>query len=451
MAVSDSNGMKDIVALCKRRGIIYPSSEIYGGFANTWDYGPYGVLLKNNVKAAWWETMVKHRSDIVGLDSAILMNPKVWEASGHVTAFTDPMVDCKQCKRRFKADDIVDDPSTSRTSGTGRRCPECKGELTDAQQFNLMFQTNVGPVASENVTYLRPETAQGIFVNFKNVLDSTRVKLPFGIAQIGKAFRNEITPGNFTFRTLEFEQCELEYFVEPEKAEESFKYWVKEREKWYHTFGINSAKLRIKAHDKSDLAHYALSVSDVEYEFPFGWSELEGIANRGDYDLTQHAKFSGQTIDYTDDEGKKLVPYVIEPSGGIDRATLAFLVDAYVKEQVSRSAGQQVSEGNEERILLRLHPKLAPIKAAILPLVKKEPVVEIAKKLYEELRKEFFVEYDESGTVGKRYRRQDEIGTPYCFTIDFESVDDEAVTVRDRDSMEQERVPISSVADFLRK
>ncbi|MFA5270386.1 MAG: glycine--tRNA ligase [Patescibacteria group bacterium] len=420
--------MKDIVALCKRRGIIYPSSEIYGGFANTWDYGPYGVLLKNNVKAAWWETMVKHRSDIVGLDSAILMNPKVWEASGHITEFTDPMIDCKQCKRRFKGDDITSD-----------KCPECKGELTPARQFNLMFQTNVGPVAGENVAYLRPETAQGIFVNFKNVLDSTRVKLPFGIAQIGKAFRNEITPGNFTFRTLEFEQAELEYFVDPKDADETFKYWVKEREKWYHTLGINSAKLRIKAHDKSDLAHYAKAVSDVEYEFPFGWSELEGVANRGDYDLTQHAKVSGQTIEYTDDDGKKMVPYVIEPSGGIDRATLAFLVDAYREDEVK----------GEQRVSLALHPKLAPIKAAILPLVKKEPVVEIAKKIYEELRQEFFVEYDESGTVGKRYRRQDEIGTPYCFTIDFETVDDNAVTVRDRDSMEQERISISGLREFL--
>ncbi|MBN2585069.1 glycine--tRNA ligase [Patescibacteria group bacterium] len=422
--------MKDIVALCKRRGLIYPSSEIYGGFANTWDYGPYGVLLKNNVKAAWWETMVKHRSDIVGLDSAILMNPKVWEASGHVQAFTDPMVDCKQCHRRFKGDDITSD-----------KCPECGGELTEARNFNLMFQTNVGPVAGDDIAYLRPETCQGIFVDFKNVLDSTRVKLPFGIAQIGKSFRNEITPGNFTFRTLEFEQAELEYFVASETADETFKYWAKEREKWFHTFGINSAKIRTKPHAKEDLAHYAKAATDVQYEFPFGWSELEGIHNRGDYDLTQHAKFSGQSIEYTDDEGKKLVPYVVETSVGVDRATLAFLVDAYREDEVK----------GEKRVSLALHPKLAPIKAAILPLVKKEPVVEIAKKLYEELRKEFFVEYDESGTVGKRYRRQDEIGTPYCFTIDFDTVEDQTVTVRDRDSMEQERVPIASVADFLRK
>jgi glycyl-tRNA synthetase len=443
--------MKDIVALCKRRGIIYPNSEIYGGFANTWDYGPYGVLLKNNVKQAWWDAMVKYRSDIVGLDSAILMNPKVWEASGHLKEFHDPLVDCRECKQRFKASDLI--PSLrGETPKQSLVCPNCGGELTEARDFNLMFKTFAGPVAEGGSTvYLRPETAQGIFTNFKNVLDSTRVKLPFGIAQIGKAFRNEITPGNFTFRTLEFEQFELEYFVDPKDADDSFKYWVKEREKWYHALGLNSAKLRAKAHGKEDLAHYAKAVTDIEYEFPFGWSELEGIANRGDYDLAQHAKFSGQELEYTDDEGKKMVPHIIEPSGGVDRATLAFLVDAYAKEQVSGSAGQQVSEGNEERVVLRLHPKLAPIKAAILPLVKKEPLLEISKKIYDELKKEFFVEYDESGTVGRRYRRQDEIGTPYCFTIDFDTVEDQTVTVRDRDSMEQERLPLSGVAEFLRK
>jgi len=416
------------VALCKRRGLIFPSSEIYGGFANTWDYGPYGVLLKNNVKQAWWTDMVQKRSDIIGLDSAILMNPKVWEASGHLTEFTDPLVDCKKCKKRFKGDAL-----------TGTACPECGGDLTAAKQFNLMFKTNVGPVEdSDNVAYLRPETAQGIFVNFKNVVDSTRVKLPFGIAQIGKAFRNEITPGNFTFRTLEFEQFELEYFVNPKDADKQYQAWTKARLKWYEDLGIDKKKLRLTEHPKSALAHYAQAVSDVEYEFPFGWSELEGIANRSDYDLKQHAKFSGEDMVVGEE---KITPYIIEPSGGVDRATLAFLVDAYTEEEVK----------GETRTVLALHPKLAPIKAAILPLVKKEPVVEIAKKLYEELRKEFFVEYDDGGTVGKRYRRQDEIGTPYCFTIDFETVDDKAVTVRDRDSMAQERIPISSVAEFLRK
>ena len=452
--------MKDIVALCKRRGLVYPGSEIYGGMANTWDYGPYGVLLKNNVKTAWWQDLVMKRADIVGLDSGILMNPKVWEASGHTEEFTDPLVDCKKCKKRFKEDDIENNPSTSRTSGTGRRCPECGGELTEAKQFNLMFKTNVGPVTGESETYLRPETAQGIFVNFKNVLDSTRVKLPFGIAQIGKAFRNEITPGNFTFRTLEFEQFELEYFVYPKDADQSFKQWADERLNWYMNLGIGKKNLRLKSHDKKDLAHYAKAVSDVEYNFPFGWAELEGIANRGDYDLKQHAKHSGEDM-VVNENGKKVMPHIIEPSGGVDRAVLAFLVDAYNVEQVSptsprlrrvsdRLAGKQVGGGEgEERVVLRLHPRLAPIKATILPLVKKEPLVETAKKIYEKLKDKFFVEYDESGTVGRRYRRQDEIGTPYCITVDFENLEKNQVTVRDRDSMKQELVKIGEIAGWL--
>ncbi|MFH0905487.1 MAG: glycine--tRNA ligase [bacterium] len=423
--------MKDIVALCKRRGIIYPNSEIYGGFANTWDYGPYGVLLKNNVKTAWWDAMVKSRDDVVGLDSAILMNPKAWEASGHLQAFTDPLVDCKKCKQRFKADDVKNG-----------KCPACGGELTEQRDFNLMFRTFAGPVEdTTGMVYLRPETAQGIFTNFKNVLDSTRVKLPFGIAQIGKAFRNEITPGNFTFRTREFEQFELEYFVAPDQADAAFKQWGKDRLRWYVDLGIDRNKLRPRSHDRKDLAHYAKSVTDVEYEFPFGWSELEGIANRGDYDLTQHTKFSGQALEYTNDDGSKLMPFVIEPSGGVDRATLAFLVDAYREEKVK----------DETRVVLALHPRLAPIKAAILPLVKKEPLIAKAKEIYHILKQNWFVEYDESGTVGKRYRRQDEIGTPICITVDFDSLEDGMVTVRDRDTMKQERIKAEDVGEFVQK
>ncbi|MFA5966931.1 MAG: glycine--tRNA ligase [Patescibacteria group bacterium] len=424
--------MKDIVALCKRRGLIYPSSEIYGGFANTWDYGPYGVLLKNNVKKIWWEDMVQKRSDIVGLDSAILMNPKVWEASGHLTEFTDPLVECKKCHARFKAEQELD------------KCSNCKStELTPAKQFNLMFKTHIGPTeTASNVTYLRPETAQGIFVNFKNVLDSTRVKLPFGIAQIGKSFRNEITPGNFTFRTLEFEQQEMQYFTYPQNANADFEKWRQARFDWFIGLGINKNKLRLENHPEDKLAHYAKAATDVEYEFPFGWSELEGIHNRGDYDLSQHEKFSGQDLHYFNDEAKeKFVPYVIETSGGVDRATLAFLVDAYKEEEVK----------GEKRTVLSLHPKLAPIKAAILPLVKKDPeLVKMAKEIYETLKADFFVEYDEDGTVGKRYRRQDEIGTPFCITVDSDSLNDKTVTIRHRDSMEQDRVTIAELGDWLK-
>jgi len=448
-----SDVMKDIVALCKRRGIIYPNSEIYGGFANTWDYGPYGVLLKNNVKKIWWEDIVMKRSDIVGLDSAILMNPKVWEASGHLTEFTDPLVECKKCHTRFKADQPVD------------KCPECKGkDFTDPRRFNLMFKTYVGPAEASgpdlrfgepqgsekgtparwdvaSTVYLRPETAQGIFANFKNVLDSTRVKLPFGIAQIGKAFRNEITPGNFTFRTLEFEQFELEYFVYPKEAEATFRDWCRARLDWYVSLGINKNKLRLTDHSEKDLAHYAKAVSDVEYEFPFGWSELEGVANRGDYDLVQHQKFSGEDLSYFNEGTKeKILPYVIEPSGGVDRTILALLVDAYREEEVN----------GEKRTVLSLHPKLAPIKAAILPLVKKDPeLVKIAQQIYENLKPHFFVEYDEDGTVGKRYRRQDEIGTPFCITVDSDSLNDNTVTIRHRDTMQQDRIEITQVAKWL--
>ncbi len=425
--------MDEIVNVAKRRGFIYPSSEIYGGFANAWDYGPYGVLLKNNVKQAWWQDVVMKRSDIVGLDSSILMNPKVWEASGHLENFTDPLVECKKCHQRFKADDIK-----------GKECPVCKGELTEAQQFNMMFKTHAGPMEeSASEVYLRPETAQGIFVDFKTILDTTRNKLPFGVAQIGKSFRNEITPGNFTFRTREFEQFEIEYFVKSAlEAKKAFDEWVKVRFEWYKSLGINGDNLRLREHDKKDLAHYAVEVTDIEYNFPFGFSELEGIANRGNYDLTQHEKFSGVDLKYFEEETKqKILPFVVEPSGGVDRAVLAFLLDAYDSEKV---------EG-EERIVLRFSPRLAPIKAAIFPLIKKEPLILKAKEIYHQLKEKHFVEYDESGTIGRRYRRQDEIGTPICITVDFDSLEDNAVTVRDRDTMKQERVPINDVEEFLAK
>lgn len=425
--------MDEIVNVAKRRGFIYPSSEIYGGFANAWDYGPYGVLLKNNVKQAWWTDIVMKRSDIVGLDSSILMNPKVWEASGHLENFTDPLVDCKECKQRFKADE----------AGNGK-CPNCGGGLTEARQFNLMFRTHAGPTQdTASTVYLRPETAQGIFVDFKTILDTTRVKLPFGVAQIGKSFRNEITPGNFTFRTREFEQFEIEYFVKSAlEAKRAFDEWVRIRFEWYKSLGVSQDNLRLREHDKKDLAHYAIAVTDIEYNFPFGFSELEGIANRGNYDLTQHEKFSGVDLKYFDEDTKqKILPFVVEPSGGVDRAVLAFLVDAYTTERV---------EG-EERVVLRFSPRLAPIKAAVFPLVKKEPLILKAKEIYHSLKEKYFVEYDESGTVGRRYRRQDEIGTPYCITVDFDSLEDNAVTVRDRDTMQQERVPISSIVEFLEK
>jgi len=425
----NNDKMKNIVALCKRRGIIYPGSEIYGGMANTWDYGPYGVLLKDNVKQAWWEDMVMKRSDIVGLDSGILMNPRVWEASGHTQEFADPLVECRKCHQRFKQNGL-------------KKCPECGGELTKPKQFNLMFKTNVGPVADDkNITYLRPETAQGIFVNFKNVLDSTRVKLPFGIAQIGKAFRNEITPGNFTFRTLEFEQFEIEYFVkDAASADKSFADWAKTRFDWYINLGIDKKNLALRKHSKDELAHYAKAVTDIEYKFPFGMGELEGIANRGTFDLKQHEKHSGQKLRYTDDKDKDVMPHIIEPSGGVDRAVLAFLVDAYDEDEA----------GKEKRVVLRLHPRLAPIKAAILPLVKKAPLVKQAKDIYEELKDKFFVEYDEVGTVGRRYRRQDEVGTPFCITVDFENLEKGQVTVRRRDSMKQDLVKIDRIEEFLK-
>ena len=453
--------MDNIVNLCKRRGIIFPSSEIYGGIGSTWDYGPIGVLLKNNVKAAWWKSVVQERDDMVGLDAAILMHPDVWKASGHVESFHDPMVDCKKCKKRFRADHLVESAKTEEVGAertaeemsdlekaiAGITCPECGGELTSIRQFNLMFKTFMGPVEeSAAVVYLRPETAQGIFVNFKNVQNSSRKKLPFGIAQIGKSFRNEITPGNFIFRTREFEQMEIEFFTRPEEAGQWHTYWLDERFKWYTSLGIKAENLRLRPHGEDELAHYASACSDVEYQFPIGWSELEGIANRGDYDLRQHMEVSGKDLSYFDEETQeRVVPYVIEPSGGVDRSLLAFLCDAY--EEIEGGRGEA---GAEVETVLRLHPRLAPIKAAVLPLSKKGGLPEVAMKLQADLRKCFMVDYDEARSIGRRYRRQDEIGTPWCITVDFDTLEDQAVTIRDRDTMEQVRVSLDKVKNFVR-
>lgn len=422
--------MDTLVSLCKRRGFIFQSSEIYGGFGSAWDYGPLGAELKRNIKEIWWRDLVQKREDIVGLDASILMSPQVWIASGHVEKFTDPLVDCKSCKLRFRADQV------------GDRCPECDGELTEARRFNLMFKTFVGPVEDDaSVAYLRPETAQGIFVNFLNVQSATRRKLPFGIAQIGKAFRNEITPGNFTFRTREFEQMEIEYFVQPGTDEEWFEYWVKERLEWYKRYGMREENLRLRKHGPEELSHYSKATYDIDYHFPFGWSELEGIANRTDFDLRRHAEFSGKDMAYFDEEtGEHIYPYVIEPSGGIDRAALAFLVDAYHEEEVR----------GRKRVFLRLHHDLAPVKVAILPLLRNRPeIVALAKEIARDLRPHFVVIYDDTASIGRLYRRQDEIGTPYCVTVDVQSLEDRAVTVRDRDSMEQVRPSISQLKGFL--
>jgi glycyl-tRNA synthetase len=422
--------MEKIVSLAKRRGFIFQSSEIYGGLNSCWDYGPLGVELKNNVKRAWWRKVVQERDDMVGQDASILMHPRVWEASGHVAGFTDPLVDCKSCKQRFRADHLE-----------GDKCPVCGGELTEARQFNLMFKTFMGPVEdSAAVVFLRPETAQGIFVNFNNVLTTTRLKLPFGIAQIGKSFRNEITPGNFTFRTREFEQMEIEYFVKPGTDEAIHQDWMKQRFEWYLNLGLTKERLRLREHAKDELAHYAKGCYDIEYYFPMGWSELEGIANRTDFDLKRHMEYSGANLEYFDQEANEhLVPYVIEPSAGADRGTLAFLLDAYHEEP----------DKDETRVVLKFHRALAPYKAAILPLSKKEPLVDMAKNIEKELRKHWMVDYDDSKSIGRRYRRQDEIGTPYCITVDFQSLEDQAVTIRDRDTMEQERIPVAELTKYL--
>ncbi len=434
--------MDKVVSLAKRRGFIFPSSEIYGGINGFWDYGPIGVELKKKLKDFWWQKTVQFRDDVVGLDTSIIANPQTWIASGHVSHFSDPMVDCKKCKRRFRTDEA----SLNESKKDGKQlCPECGGEMTEPRQFNLMFKTFVGPVEDAGaVAYLRPETCQSIFTQFKNVVTTSRKKVPFGIAQIGKSFRNEITPKNFIFRSREFEQMEMEFFVTAAESHKWYEYWVAERLRWFEELGLKKEKLRARPHAKDELAHYASGCTDIEYEFPFGWSELEGIANRGNYDLTQHTNISGKDLSYFDEETKeKFLPSVIEISVGVDRTFLTLLCDAYHEE-----AAPTTEKGEtESRIVLRFHPQIAPITAAIFPLSKK--LGEPARKLEHDLRKIFNTDYDETGSIGKRYRRHDEIGTPFCITYDFDSQTDQKVTIRHRDSMQQERVALDQVAYYL--
>lgn len=424
--------MEKIVSLCKRRGFIFQSSEIYGGLASAWDYGPLGVELKRNLKNAWWKSVVHERDDMVGLDASILMHPRVWEASGHTENFTDELIDCKSCKKRFRIDHIQG------------ACPECGcKDFTEPRAFNLMLKTYLGAVEeASSICYLRPETAQGIFVNFSNVIDTARKKLPFGIAQIGKAFRNEVTPGNFSFRTREFEQMEIEYFTLPEESNRFHEKWIEERFQWYLHMGLRREKLKLRKHADDELAHYAKGCTDIEYEFPFGWSELEGIANRGDFDLKQHSENSGKDLLFQDSVShKKFFPYIIEPSGGVDRAALAFLVDAYHEEQVD----------GKLRVVLRFGKDLAPVQVAVLPLLKKNgDIVSLAIKIKQDLLKDFVTVYDDTASIGKLYRRQDEIGTFFCVTVDVQSIEDQQVTVRDRDTMTQDRIGIDQLKNYLK-
>jgi glycyl-tRNA synthetase len=434
--------LETIVNLAKRRGIVFQSSEIYGGLRSTWDYGPLGVEMKDNVKRAWWRSMVQLRDDVVGLDSAILMHPKAWEASGHVESFTDPLVECLTCHHRFRQDHLEE-----AAGGKPIKCPDCGNDrFTDPRNFNLMFKTYMGPVEDAGAqVWLRPETAQGIFVNFPQVLASSRKKLPFGIAQRGKSFRNEITPGNFIFRTREFEQMELEYFVKPGTDEELHQYWIDERHRWYIDLGMRPEKLHLREHAADELSHYSKRTVDIEYEFPWGTAELEGIANRGNFDLTQHAKFSGEDLSYFDAETQeRYVPYVIEPSAGADRGLLAFLADAYREEEAPTASGKV-----EKRVVLRVHKQLAAYKAAVLPLSRHETLVPLATEVAFMLRRHWRIDYDDSGSIGRRYRRQDEVGTPYAVTVDFDSLEDRAVTVRDRDTMTQDRIPIANLVGHL--
>ena len=428
-----------LTSLCKRRGFLFQGSEIYGGLASTWDYGPLGVELKRNIKDSWWQTMVWERNDVVGLDSSVLMHPEVWKSSGHVSNFTDPLVDCLNCHQRWR-EDLLE----------GSSCPECGGDLTQARNFNLMFKTFVGPVEDESSTsYLRPETAQGIFVNFNNVQSSTRKKLPFGIAQIGKAFRNEITTGNFIFRTREFEMMEIEYFVHPNEDEKWHQNWIDDSFNWYISLGLKKEKLRIRKHDQDEMAHYSKATFDLEYDFPWGWGEIQGIANRTDFDLKAHIEGSGESLTYFDDStGERFVPYVIEPSAGVDRAVLAFLSDAYTVEEVPNSKG-----GHDERVLLKLHTSLAPVKVAVLPLSRNERLAPLAREVFDRIRTSGvargFVEFDDAQSIGRRYRRQDETGTPLCVTVDFTSLEDGAVTIRERDTMSQVRVAIGDLEEQI--
>ncbi|MCE5252210.1 glycine--tRNA ligase [bacterium] len=423
--------MEKLMSLCKRRGFIFQSSEIYGGQSACWDFGPLGVEVKNNIKRLWWKAMVQENENIEGIDASIIMHPRVWEASGHVEGFHDPMVDCKECKRRFRADQI-----------DTTKCPECGGELTDVRQFNLMFKTHIGPVEdSASIAYLRPETAQGIYVNFLNVLNASRQKIPFGIAQVGKAFRNEITPGNFIFRSREFEQMEMQFFVKPETADSWMDYWRMQRWNFHLRLGIRPERIRWHEHGPDELAHYAKSAFDIEYRFPFGWSELEGVHNRTDFDLKRHTEFSGKDMSYFDQENnERFIPYIIETSAGVDRTMLEVLTDAYEEEP-----GE-----TENRIVMRISPLVAPIKAAVFPLVKRDGMSERAHEIHQELKSEFPVFYDEGGSIGRRYRRMDEAGTPYCITIDSQTREDDTVTVRDRDSMVQSRVRISDLKSMIR-
>ncbi|MCZ6572079.1 MAG: glycine--tRNA ligase [Planctomycetota bacterium] len=431
--------MEKLVSLCKRRGFIFQASEIYGGFESTWDYGPLGVELKRRIADAWWRDVVTGREDVVGLDSAILQAPQVWETSGHVAGFNDPLVDCKTCKGRFRQDKLDQSECPRKPSKHPGEHTDC--ELTEPRKFNMMFKTQVGPVEdSAATTYLRPETAQGIFTNFLNVLNTMRMKLPFGIGQIGKAFRNEIVTGNFIFRTREFELMEMEYFCRPEQGEEMLAYWVQERHDWYLKYGIKPEKMRRRAHEPDELAHYAKSCFDIEYEFPWGWDELEGIAYRTDYDLTKHAQATGKKLAWQDPDTKEwITPHVVEPAAGLTRNVLVFLLDAYAEEEV----------GGEKRVVLRLHPRIAPITLAVFPLVKKEGMPDVAREIIRLCLPHFPCFYDQAGAIGRRYRRQDEIGTPFCATVDGQTLEDRTITVRERDSMEQVRVPIDELISYI--
>jgi len=452
--------MEKVVSLCKRRGFVFPGSEIYGGLANTWDLGPLGVELKNNIQQAWWNFFVKSRKDMVGIDAAIIMNPKVWEASGHVANFNDAQVDCKSCKKRFRADHLVEDALEDvKVEGLSPedlsklikenniKCPECgEKQFTEVRQFNLLFQTHIGPTSADNSpVYLRGEIAQGMFVNFKNVQTTTRKKIPFGIAAAGKAFRNEITPGNFIFRTLEFDLMEFEYFIKEGMWQEKFEYWLNEMHKWLEIVGLKKANTRVREHEQKELSHYSKRTVDIEYKTPFGWKELYGLAYRTNFDLTKHTEASGEDMSYFDQEtNEKYIPHVLEPTFGLSRTILMVLLDAYTEEEVKEG-----SEGNETRIVLKLKPSIAPFKAAILPLMKKEELVAKADEIFNALNNKFALDYDVSGSIGKRYRRQDEIGTPYAITIDFDTLKDDTVTVRDRDTLKQDRIKISSLKEYL--
>ena len=440
--MSQSNSQIDIdklTSLCKRRGFIFQSSEIYGGLASTWDYGPLGVELKRNVKDSWWKAMVWERDDMVGLDAAILMHPDTWRASGHLENFTDPLVECSDCNKRFREDHI-----------DSIVCPECGGKLSDPRLFHLMFKTHMGPVEEDaSIVYFRPETAQGIFVNFSNVVTSTRKKLPFGIAQVGKSFRNEITTGNFIFRTREFEMMEIEYFVMPGEDEAIHQQWMEDCMDWYSVIGIKSENLRLRKHEDKELSHYAKATYDIEYNFPWGWGEIQGIANRTDFDLKAHMAMSGEKLTYFDEiSGQHVVPYVIEPSLGVDRAVMTLLVDAYTEEETTTPSGK-----NETRVLLKLDPSIAPVKVAVLPLSRNEKLAPLAKSVYDEVRRSSLVggnvQFDDAQSIGRRYRRQDEIGTPLCVTVDFDSLDDDCVTIRERDSMKQKRVSITTLTQEI--